>query len=219
VRAATVTFRRLIETALSIGLLATEDLAGPTDEELLGMIEHRLDLDDVLIEWKHARPVEGGDGPLDATGRVRTLLEALTARRLPKRVVELFGDSLPQRVGAWTSDRDDLVHRVEERLATDWGLPAGSVFLDYPSNPGMMDLNLLLVRADGGIQRLTAHGARGLIDLPRLSTALNHSARVLRVFASAEVSPPEPGPLLALVESPPEEVERRLESDEPLLPR
>jgi len=207
VRAATVTFRKLIETALANGLLATEDLAGPTDEELLAMIGHRV-----------KRTAGVGTDPESSIERVRSLLHALTVRQLPKRVIELFGDSLPQRLGAWTSNREDLVHRVEERLSVEWGLPAGSVALDYPSKPGMMDLNLLLVRGDGSVQRLTEQGARGLIDLPRLGTALNHSARVLRVFALGDVEARDPAPLLALIESTPEEVEQRLESAEPLLP-
>ncbi|MDH3732132.1 MAG: HD domain-containing protein [Gemmatimonadota bacterium] len=207
VRAATVVFRRLIETALRNGLLATEDLAGPTDEELLAMIGHRIE-----------RTAGSEPHPGSTIDRVRTLLSALTHRRLPKRVIELFGDSLPQRVGAWTSDRDDVVVAVEDRLAADWGLAPGSVVLDYPSKPGMMDLNLLLVRRDGGVQRLTERGARGLIDLPRLGKALNHSARVLRVFAAGDVETRDPAPLLELIESSPAEVERRLESPDPLLP-
>ena len=207
VRAATVLFRRLIEMALENGILASDDLAGPTDEELLAMIGHRIE-----------RTNEGPLDPSSSLGRLRTFLTAIERRRLPKRVIELFGDSLPQRVGAWTSDREDLVRRVEDRLAEEWGLPSGTVFLDYPSNPGMMDLNLLLVRGDGGVRRLTERGARGLIDLPRLGTALNHSARVLRIFAVGRVERRDPAPLLGLVESTPDEVERRLESDSPLLP-
>ncbi|MDX1394565.1 MAG: HD domain-containing protein [Gemmatimonadota bacterium] len=206
VRAATVTFRLLIESALEAGLLAADDLAGPTDEELLAMIGHRLE-----------RTAAGAPAAGSALERIASLLDALTNRRLPKRVVELFGDALPQRVGAWTSDRPDLVRRVEGRLAADWGLPERAVVLDYPNNPGMMELNLLLVRNDGGVQRLTERGARGLIDLPRLGTALNHSARVLRVFATGQVAPPDPAPLLALVEASPEEVEGRLEDPRPLL--
>ena len=207
VRAATTVFRRLIETALSNGLLARGDLAGPTDEELLAMIDHRIE-----------KTAGAGSVPGSSIERTRALLTALVRRRLPKRVIELFGDSLPQRVGAWTSDREDLIAAVEDRLAADWGLPEGSVVLDYPSNPGMMDLNLLLLRRDGTVQRLTERGARGLIDLPRLGKALNHSARVLRVFASGPVEPRDPAPLLALIEASPEEVSARLDSPAPLLP-
>lgn len=209
VRAATVTFRRLIETALSAGLLDRDDLTGPTDEELLGMIAHRIE-----------RTTGGvGRDPASSTGRVAALLEALTTRRLPKRVIEFFGDSLPDRVSSWISDREDLVIQLEDRLAAEWGLSEGSVVIDYPGSPGMMELNLLLVRRDGGVQRLTAQGARGLIDLPRLGRSLYHSARVLRVFARGDVAPRDPAPLLALIEASPAEVEVRLASPEPLLPQ
>jgi HD superfamily phosphohydrolase len=207
VRAATVVFRRLIETALENGILATADLPGPTDEELLATIGHRLE-----------RTAAADSDPASSLARTRTLLTAIERRRLPKRVIEISGDSLPQRLGAWTSDREDLVARVEDRLAAEWGLIPGTVFLDYPSNPGMMDLNLLFVRGDGSVRRLTERGERGLIDLPRLGKALNHSARVLRVFATERVEVRDPAPLLGLIESTPEEVEQRLESADPLLP-
>lgn len=208
VRAATVTFRRLIETALSAGLLDRDDLTGPTDEELLAMIAHRIE-----------RTTGGARrDPASSTGRTAALLEALTTRRLPKRVIEFFGDSLPDRVSSWISDREDLVIQLEDRLAAEWGLSEGSVVIDYPGSPGMMELNLLLVRRDGGVQRLTGQGARGLIDLPRLGRSLYHSARVLRVFARGDVVPRDPAPLLALIEASPAEVEARLASPEPLLP-
>jgi len=208
VRAATVTFRRLIETALESGVLASSDLAGPTDEELLALIGHRLERSGV--------PRDGD--PASASARIRSLLGALTRRRLPKRVIELQGDSLPDRVSSWISEREDLVAGLENRLAADWGLLPGSVVVDYPGNATMMDLNLLLLRPDGGVRRLTERGARGLIDLPALGRRLYHSARVLRVFVSAEVSSRDPGPLRELIESDPQEVELRLASGEPLLP-
>ncbi len=206
VRAATVSFVRLIETALGCGLLDRTELAGPSDEELLGQIAHR-------IERLDAGPPYD---PASAVGRVVTLLEALSARRLPKRVLELAGDSLPNRVASWPSTRRDLVGRLENRLAAEWGTPEGTVFVDYPSYPGMLELNLLLVRNDGAVQRLTELGERGLIDLPRLGRALHHSARVLRVFSLDPIVSRDARPLLELIEAPPEQVEERLEDPAPL---
>jgi len=133
VRAATTTFRRLIATALDTGLLSRADLLGPSDEELLSLIAHRVELTAAGIDTDPAASIT----------RVTELLRALTRRRLPKRVVELMGDSLPERSSSWTSDRPDLVTRVEDRLAADWGLGDGSVILDHPGYPEMLELDLL----------------------------------------------------------------------------
>jgi HD superfamily phosphohydrolase len=204
VRAATTTFRRLIEAALEVGLLAADELAGPTDEELLGLMAHRVELS------------VDPEAPGVLLERIALLLDSLTHRRLPKRAVELFGDSLPAGVSSWVAERPKLVARLEARLADEWGLPEDYVILDYPGYPEMLQLRLLLVRRDGGVQRLTSRGEKGLIDLPRLSRSLHHAARVFRVFTLARVEPKDPRPLLELIEAPGEEVDARLEEDRPL---
>ena len=207
VRAATLTFVRLVQTALDNGLLSPEDLAGPSDEELLSLIGRRIERSATLR----------GHDPASALGRAAKLLRALLDRRLPKRIVELTGDQLPDRLSSWPSRRGDLVAALERRMAREWGLPEGSVMLDYPSYPGMLELNLLLVRNDGVVRRLTTLGERGLIDIPRLGHSLHHSARVLRIF-SFEPSPPRDAkPILELIEAPEEEVEARLAAGVPLL--
>jgi hypothetical protein len=204
VRAATSVFRRLIEAALEVGLLAAEELAGPTDEELLNLIAHRVELSvdprapGVLLE------------------RITLLLDSLTHRRLPKRAVELFGDSLPAGVSPWVAERPKLVAKLEARLAEEWDLAPGFVILDYPGYPEMLQLRLLLVRRDGGVQRLTSRGEKGLIDLPRLSRSLHHAARVFRVFTLSRVEPKDPRPLLSLIEASAEDVEARLGESRPL---
>ena len=198
VRSATVVFRRLVEGALEAGLLAREDLAGPTDEELLGLLAARM-------RERPAPPI------LDR------LLEALVDRRLPKRVLELQGDELPADIGTWMPGRRELVRRVEDRLAREWGREPGSVLLDYPANPRMLDLRLLLVRRRGGVQRLTSAGEEGLIDLPRLGLSLHHATRALRVFCLEPVTEiPDPAGLLALLARTADEVEARLEEPGPL---
>ena len=207
VRAATLTFVRLVQTALDSGLLSSEDLAGPSDEELLSLIDQRIE---------RSSAVRGHD-PASTLGQAAKLLRALVDRRLPKRLVQLTGDQLPDQLSSWPSRRVDLVAALERRLDREWGLPEGSVMLDYPSYPGMLELNLLLVRKDGVVRRLTTLGERGLIDIPRLGRSLHHSARVLRIF-SFEPSPPrDPRPVLALIEAPEAEVEARLEAGVPLL--
>jgi len=197
VRAATVTFRRLVEGSLDAGLLQRADLAGPTDEELINLLAARM---------------EDGGGP----ALLRTLLSALVDRRLPKRTIELLGDELPEGIADWLPGRRDLVRKVEDRLARDQGLEPGSVFLDYPSNPRMLELRLLLVRRRGEVIRLTSEGEAGLIDLPRLGRSLHHTTRVLRVFSFETTGRWDPRPLLDLLESEEEVVERRMDSGSPI---
>jgi HD superfamily phosphohydrolase len=204
VRAATVVFRRLIEGAMEAGLLSPDELAGPTDEELLNLLGHRL-ADPGLAS-----------APPDLLERISLHLDALTNRRLPKRAVELMGDSLPAGLSSWVAEHPELVGALEERLEREWGLPPGFVILDYPGYSEMLQLRLLLVRRDGGVQRLTSRGEKGLIDLPRLSRSLHHTARVFRVFTLRRVEPKDPHPLLELIEASAEEVEARLKEARPL---
>jgi HD superfamily phosphohydrolase len=164
VRSATVTFRGLIETALEVGVLNGDELPGRTDEELLGLLAAR---------------VRDGDPP----PILRTLLDSLVNRRLPKRVIEIFSEDLESPVAPWVSERRDPVRQAEARLAAEWAVERGSVFIDYPANPTMLELKLLLVRRTGEVQRLTSRGAPGLIDLPRLGRSLLQTTRVLRVFS------------------------------------
>ena len=215
VRAATAAFRRLVENALRAGLLGREDLPGRTDEELMNLLDRR------------AASRESGEGAGAATAavepeagramdRVRLLHGALTHRRLPKRCAELFGDELPDGLGRWMQTRPELVRRLEVRLAREWGLEEGAVLLDYPAYPRMLELDLLLVRRGGEVQRLTSAGEEGLIDLPRLSQRLHHSARVFRVFTLPGRLRRDPTPVLELLEAPAEQVEARLAEDRPL---
>jgi hypothetical protein len=217
VRAATCTFRRLIERALTIGVLRQEELAGPTDQELLNLLAARGG-DRPAREGSAEREGSGDpEGPGGGSDRlIRELLGALIHRRLPKRALEIFGDALPAGIGEWISERPDLVRRLEKRLAREWGIEPRSAMVDYPGYPGMLQLDLLLVRRDGRVQRLTPAGAEGIIDLPRLGRSLHHAARVFRVFTLDRVEPKDPTPLLELLEAPPEQVDERLKDDRPL---
>jgi len=183
VRAATVAFRRLIEGSLEVGLLRRGELAGPTDEELLGTLSTRMQ--------------EAPGGP-QATPVLGSLLDGIAQRRLPKRALELFGDELPTDLADWIPGRRDLVRQVEDRLAAELGRLPGEVMVDYPSNPRMLELRLLLVRRSGDVQRLTSEGEVGLIDLPRLGRSLHHTTRVLRVFTLGRAEPIDAGSLLEL---------------------
>ena len=210
VRAATVAFRRLVEGALEAGLLAREELAGPTDEELLARLAGRMEDDPATGRG------DEGSGPSLVV--LRTLLEGLSNRRLPKRALELYGDELPTDLAGWIPGRRELVRRVEDRLAAELGRRPGEVLLDYPSNPRMLDLRLLLVRRRGEVQRLTSSGEEGLIDLPRIGRALHHTTRVLRVFTLGRAEPiVDPGRLLELFRMNESEADRRLAEERPLV--
>jgi len=194
VRAATVTFRRLIEGALEAGLLQREELTGPTDEELLGTLSTRM-------------LSAGGTGQFPV---LVGLLDGIAHRRLPKRSFELFGDELPTDLADWIPGRRDLVRRVEDRLAATMGRLPGEVLVDYPSNPSMLELRLLLVRRRGEVQRLTSAGEAGLIDLPRLGRSLHHTTRVLRVFTLGPAAPVDSAWLLDVLRMDAREVESYL---------
>ena len=58
----------------------------------------------------------------------------------------------------------------------------GEVFIDFPAKHAMFQLDLLVERSDGQVERLGAGGLPGLIDLPRLAEGLYTTTRVLRVF-------------------------------------
>jgi hypothetical protein len=217
VRAATSAFRRLVESAVKAELLTRDELPGRTDEELMNLLAHRSE-----------EVRAGGIGAPDAAGlteapdpdramqRVRTLHGSLVHRRLPKRSIELFGDELPDGMGGWMQARPGLVRRLEDRLAREWGVEPGVVLVDYPAYPEMLQLDLLLRRRGGEVQRLTSAGETGLIDLPRLSRSLHHAARVFRVYTVPAGGRRDPAPLLELLEADAAEVEARLEESRAL---
>jgi hypothetical protein len=230
VRAATSAFRRLVESAVQAGLLARDELPGRTDHELMSLLGHRTAGVRGPGEPEGAGTIPpspglaGRDGDADGGGtdasramrRVRLLHGALVHRRLPKRSVELFGDELPDGMGEWMQTRPDLVRRLEDRLAREWGASPGAVLVDYPAYPKMLELDLLMVRRGGEVQRLTSAGEEGLIDLPRLSHRLHHSARVFRVYTLPAQGRKGPGPVLELLEADAGEVEERLDEGRPL---
>jgi HD superfamily phosphohydrolase len=167
VRSATALYKRLVQEAVDGGVIASDELVGLSDERLLVLLEVR------------AEGVEG-----DAARRVaERWLPAVRERRLPKRALELPGEALRGLPAEeWLPAGGGAVQRLEERLAAELDLAPGGVFLDYPEKPRMMGLDLLMLRRDGAVQRLTAGGRSGLIDLPRVADELYYTARVFRVF-------------------------------------
>lgn len=153
-------YKRLVERALRAGSLDAAALAAFTDEGLL----HEL-----------------------AQRSPTPLLADLRERRLYKRVFECPAAELPVDAGEWIADDRALVVAVEDQLARELGLGPGEVLLDYPAKTQMLGLDLPVRRRDGTVQRLTAAGWDGAINLPRLSEELYRSARWLRVFTCRRV--------------------------------
>jgi uncharacterized protein len=101
-------------------------------------------------------------------------------------------------------------------MAAELEMEEGCVVIDYPEKPRMMGLDLLMLRRSGAVERLTESGTAGLIDLPRVSGELYHTARAFRVFTMErrEVTADR---LLPLLELSADAARARLAAPEPLL--
>jgi uncharacterized protein len=167
VRAATALYKRIVDETVRVGLLSSDELVGPTDEELLYEIRRRaLDRDDPESRRIGER-----------------WIPALRNRRLPKRACEITAPELEGiELPDWTSRASEQRRTLEDRIARELGLDPGEVMLDYPAKRRMLDLDLLVERRGGRVERLGQEGLRGLIDLPRLAEELYRTARVLRVY-------------------------------------
>ena len=166
VRAATGLYKRIVETAVEVGLLTPSELVGPTDEELLYELGRRA----------------AGSGRPQAARIAGRWLPALRERRLPKRATEvpawqLENKALPDWVGGDTRFKREW----EDGIAEELGLAPGEVMLDFPVKRRMFQMDLLL-EADGRVVRLGEEGVAGLIDLPRVARELYRTARVLRLY-------------------------------------
>ncbi len=168
VRSATAMYKRLVATAIEAGVLSTESVAGFTDEGLLT----RLESSEI--------PFEG-----------RQMLESLRVRHIYKRAYECPAASLGEGVGEWIASDYRLTRQVENLLAMELKLPPGSILIDYPAKTQMLGVDIPMLRRDGRVERLTAAGFEGALNLPRLSDELYQSARRLRVFSRDRSEVPE----------------------------
>jgi len=167
VRAATALYKRIVEESVRAGLIAPDELVGPTDEELLYLVSTRAHEDDGEVAERIAS----------------RWLPALRQRRLPKRALELTAADLAGRqVEDWAVGDSPWKRAVEDDLAVELGLEHGEVVIDFPAKPQMFQLDLLVERRGGLVQRLDMEGLEGLLDLPRVAQELYSTARVLRVF-------------------------------------
>lgn len=160
VRSATSMYKRLVGDAIAAGWLDRSELCELTDEGLL----HRLDS--------------------DATG----LLKALRTRRLYKRAFEIPSSDIPDGAYEWIADDYGRVVKMENTFARNLGLKSGEVLLDFPAKTQMLGLDILVVRKNGNVERLTEAGWPGTINLPSLSEQLYRSTRWLRVFTSERMT-------------------------------
>ncbi|MEJ2679849.1 MAG: hypothetical protein P8174_12390 [Gemmatimonadota bacterium] len=145
-------------------------------------------------------------------------VDALHARRLPKRAAEVVAAELERdAVGEWVVQDSPLKRRVEDRLAEELGLERGLVFLDYPAKPAMFQLDLLVELGGGERVRLGPAGRSGLIGLPGIADELYHTARVLRLFTLGERRVVEGSALTTLVRRSAEDVAGALNGGRPLL--
>ena len=167
VRAATALYKRIVEDAVTAGLLDPEELVGPTDEELLYEIGRRAMEDDSEIAERLAT----------------RWLPALRHRRLPKRSMEFTAADLEGRVVEdWAAGDSPWKRAVEDEIAAEAGLEPGEVMIDFPAKRAMFQLDVLVELRGGAVRRLGSEGLSGLLDLPRVARELYSTARVLRVF-------------------------------------
>ena len=159
VRAATVMYKRIVAHALEGGELSRDELIGQTDEGLLYLLQTRAP-------------------------HVREQVDALRQRKLPKRAADVSAAELgaTDDVADWVTSDGATKRSAEDAIAQELGLPAGSVFIDYPEKKAMFALNILVQRRSGEVLRLGPAGQTGLIGLPSISDELYRTARVLRVF-------------------------------------
>ena len=166
VRAASALYKRIVEEAVRSGIITSDELVGPTDEELLHDIDRR------------AGEMAGSEEVADRL--VTRWLPALRNRRLPKRAVELTAADLEgTKLAEWVALDSPERRRAEDELAAELDLQPGEVFIDYPLKSAMFHLDLLLQRRSGEVERLGPAGLPGVIDLPRLAQELYTTARVL----------------------------------------
>ena len=172
VRSATAMYKRIVDEALRSGAVDAAALPGFTDEGLV----HELD--------------RSAPSPL---------LHALRARRLHKRAIEVPAGELGTNAPEWIAEDRALVVEVENALAREVGADPGAVLLDYPAKTQMLGYDIAVLRRDGRVERISAEGWTGAINLPKMSDELYRSARWLRVFTASGVAIPRTA-LLSVVE-------------------
>jgi HD superfamily phosphohydrolase len=183
VRSATAMYKRVVDDALRAGTVTAAALPGFTDEGLV----HQLD---------RLAP--------------SAVLDALRMRRLHKRAIEIPAAELDMPMPEWIAEDRPLVVDIENALARELDAPPGAILLDFPAKTQMLGFDIAVLRRSGGVQRITAEGWAGAINLPSLADQLYRSARWLRVFTASGITIPRRS-LLDLVSMSSDQLRARLE--------
>lgn len=192
VRAGTVLYKRVVSDALHGAIISPDELIGQTDEGLLYLLETRAP-------------------------EMAAQVNALRLRRLPKRAAEVVAADLGSDVADWVAADGPTKQAVEDNIARELELPAGSVFFDYPEKKAMFALDILVQRRTGEVLRLGPRGQSGLIGLPRIADELYRTARVLRVFVLGRRVQLPTDAIARIALLPEAEISRRITSAQPLL--
>ncbi len=160
VRSATCMFKRAARAAVRRGTVTRERVAELTDDVLMQLL------------------IEQDGSPL---------ARALRERQLYKRALDLPGNEVHAASPEWVAEDPELLEQVEDALASELGLAAGELLLDFPSRHSMLGVDLPLKLRDGSVERLTDEGRAGHLGLPRIAGELYQSARRLRVFVARVV--------------------------------
>ncbi len=182
VRSATAMYKRMVDDALRAGTVDGSALPAFTDEGLVHQLER-------------IAPTP--------------MVDALRERRLHKRALEIPAGELAGAPPEWIADDRDLVVEVENALAREAGADPGSILLDFPAKTQMLGFDIAVLRRGGEVQRISADGWTGAINLPKLSDELYRAARWLRVFTAPGVSVPR-NSLLDIVQMSSDEVRGKL---------
>jgi len=161
VRSATCMFKRAVRGAVRRGVVTAQGIAEATDDGLMELLISR-------------------DG--------NELAVAIRARRLHKRALDLPASDVPADLQSWVAQDPDLLELVEDAVATQLGLPAGGLLLDFPARSSMLGVDLPLRTRAGTVERLTDAGRAGQLGLPRVAEELYRSARRLRIFVASAPS-------------------------------
>ena len=151
VRSATAMFKRAVRTAIAREQISAAWISHATDES--------------LMERLCALP----ETPL---------AHRLRSRALYKRALDLPATDVPESGTDWISRKPDVLERVEDHLAGELGMDPGSILIDYPVKPTMLDVDLPVTTRPG------QNGSPAQLELVRIAEALHTSARRFRVFVA-----------------------------------
>jgi HD superfamily phosphohydrolase len=183
VRCATAMFKRLVREVISRGDLDPAWIANSTDDALMEALER-----------------------LPNTA----LATRLKKRRLFKRVFDVPASELPPGTGDWISAYPDLAELAENWLATKNHLEHGTLLLDFPQKPALLNASLPVQLRDGTSAPLDRRSSPWPLGIKQVGEQLHTNARHLRVFAAEPVRL-DGMIVLELAEMSREEVEKHLD--------